>query len=137
MNRHYEKITKEEFLIFNLFNRQEKTQIDRRQSLDGIPVLNEQISCENDKTGRLVVNIKLKRGNGFLARFQPPVLERNVRLDEIGGFVFKLIDNQRSTLEIINMFLSKYCVNRREATLSVVDFLKSLIKRGVVSIVIK
>jgi len=123
--------------LFNFTNRQDQAQIDRRQSLDGIPVLNEQISCENDKTGRLVVNIKLKRGNGFLARFQPPVLERNVRLDEIGGFVFKLIDNQRSTLEIINMFLSKYCVNRREATLSVVDFLKSLVKRGIVSIVIR
>ena len=123
--------------IFNFLNRQDRAQIDRRQSLDGIPVLNEQISCENDKTGRLVVNIKLKRGNGFLARFQPPVLERNVRLDEIGGYVFKLIDNQRNTLEIINMFLEKYRVNRREATLSVVDFLKSLVKKGVVSIVIK
>jgi len=105
--------------------------------LDGIPVLNEQVSCENDKTGRLLINIRLKRGNGFLARFQPPVLERNVKLDEIGGFVFKLIDNRRSTLEIINMFLAKYRVNRREATLSIVDFLKSLVKRGVVSIVIR
>ena len=123
--------------IFNFIGRQPQAQIDRRQSLDGIPILNEHISCENDQTGRLVINIKLKRGNGFLARFQPPVLERNVRLDEIGGFVFKLIDNQRSTLEIVNMFLSKYCVNRREATLSVVDFLKSLVKRGVVSIVIR
>ena len=122
---------------FSFANKQPEAQIDRRQSLDGIPVLNEQVSCENDKTGRLVINIKLKRGNGFLARFQPPVLERNVRLDEIGGFVFKLIDNQRSTLEIVNMFLSKYCVNRREATLSVVDFLKSLVKKGVISIVIK
>lgn len=105
--------------------------------MDGIPVLNEQISCKNDQTGRLVINIKLKRGHGLLARFQPPVLERNVKLDEIGGFVFKLIDNQRSTLAIIELFLEKYRVNRREATLSVVDFLKSLVKRGVVSIVIR
>ena len=123
--------------IFNFTGRPPPSQIDRRQSLDGIPVLNEQISCKNDNTGRLVINIKLKRGNGFLARFQPPVLERNLKLDEIGGFVFKLIDNQRSTLEIVDMFLSKYRVNRREATLSVVDFLKSLVKRGVVSIVIR
>ncbi|MCG2660657.1 MAG: PqqD family protein [Kiritimatiellae bacterium] len=123
--------------IFNFTNKQPQVQIDRRRSLDGIPVINEQISCENDQTGRLVINIKLKRGNGLLARFQPPVLERNVRLDEIGGFVFKLIDNQRSTLEIIELFLAKYRVNRREATLSVVDFLKSLVKRGVVSIAIR
>lgn len=123
--------------LFDFTNKQPPAQIDRRQSLDGIPVLNEHVSCENDQTGRLVINIKLKRGNGFLARFQPPVLERNVKLDEIGGFVFKLIDNQRSTLEIIELFLEKYRVNRREATLSVVDFLKSLVKRGAVSIAIR
>ena len=81
--------------------------------------------------------MKLRRGGGFLARFQPPVLERNVRLDAIGGFVFKLINNERNTQEIINMFLVKYRVNRREATLSVVDFLKSLVKRGIISIAIK
>lgn len=84
-----------------------------------------------------MINITVKRGNGFLARFQPPVLERNVRLDEIGGFVFKLIDNRRSALEIIELFLEKYRVNRREATLSVVDFLKLLVKRRIVSIVIR
>jgi len=99
--------------------------------------LNEQVTFADDQSGRLVVNIRLRRGNGLLARFQPPVLERNVRLDEIGAYVFKLIDNRRSTLEIINMFLAKYSVNRREATLSVVDFLKLLVKRGVVSIAIR
>lgn len=105
--------------------------------MEGIPVLNENVSHADDKTGRLVIHIKLKRGNGFLARFQPPVLERSIRLDEIGGFVFKLIDNKRSVLEIIELFLAKYRVNRREATLSVVEFLKSLIKRRIVSIVIR
>lgn len=64
-------------------------------------------------------------------------MERNVRLDEIGGFVFKLIDNRRNTLEIIDIFLAKYRVNRREATLSIVGFLKSLVKRGIVSIAIR
>ena len=111
--------------------------MDRRQSLEGVPVLNENVSQADDETGRLVINIKVKRGNSFLARFQPPVLERNIRLDEIGGFVFKLIDNRRTVLEIIELFLEKYRVNRREATLSVVAFLKSLVKKGVVSIVIK
>ena len=103
----------------------------------GIPVLNEQVSCENDQAGRLVINVKIKRADGLLGRFQPPVLERKVRLDEIGEFVFKLIDNQRSALEIIELFLAKYRINRREATLSVVEFLKSLVKRRIVSIVIR
>lgn len=99
--------------------------------------MNENVSHADNEPGRLVINVKLKRGDSFLARFQPPVLERNVKLDEIGSFVFKLIDNQRSTLEIVELFLAKYRVNRREATLSVVEFLKSLVKRGIVSIVIR
>lgn len=123
--------------LFKFMNRAPQAQIDRRQSLDGIPVLNEQVCCTSDQTGRLMVNIKLKRGKGVIARFQPPVLERNLKLDELGGFVFKQIDNQRSTLEIIELFLAKYRVNRREATLSIVDFLKSLVKKGAVSIVIQ
>lgn len=123
--------------IFSFLNRQDPAQIDRRQSLDGVPVLNEQVSSKNDSNGRLVINIKIKRGNGFLARYQPAVMERNVRLDEIGSFVFQLIDNQRSALEIIELFLAKYRVNRREATLSVVEFLKSLVKRRIISIVIR
>lgn len=84
-----------------------------------------------------MINTKTIRGKGFLSRFQPPVLERNAKLDEIGGFVFKQIDNRRSTLEIIDIFQEKYRVNRREATLSVVEFFKSLVKRGIISIAIK
>jgi hypothetical protein len=126
-----------EFSIFPSIARQPKPEIDRRQSLEGIPVVNENVSFTDDGTGRLIINARTMRGKGFLARFQPPVLERNIKLDEIGSFVFKLIDNRRNTLEIIDVFLAKYRVNRREATLSVVDFLKSLAKRGIVSIAIR
>ena len=118
-------------------NTQLPATLDRKTSLDGIPVLNDHVSCDNDKTGRLVITIRMERGRNFLARFQPPVLERHVRLDEIGGVVFKLIDSRRSAFEIIELFLAKYRLNRREATLSVVSFLKSLVERRIVSIVIR
>jgi hypothetical protein len=118
-------------------NAQLPAALDRKTSLDGIPVLNDHVSAANDKTGRLVITTRRQRGQGFLARFQPPVLERQVRLDEIGSHVFKLIDNRRSTAAIIDCFLQKYPVNRREAMLSVVAFLKSLVERRIVSIVIR
>lgn len=124
-------------MIFSSVVRNAKPAIDRRQSLDGVPVLNENVSYRDDESGRVVINVKNRRGTGLLARFQPLVLERNVRLDEIGGFVFKLIDNRRSTLDIIELFIEKYRVNRREAALSVVNFLKLLAKRNVISIAIR
>jgi hypothetical protein len=112
--------------------------VDRRQSLAGVPVLNEGVEFKDEpETGRVVISVRLRRGKGFLARFQPPVMERTIRLDELGSFVFHRIDSQRSTLGIIEEFAARYRLNRREATLSTVEFLKSLVRRGVISIVIK
>ncbi|MCA1808452.1 MAG: PqqD family protein [Lentisphaerae bacterium] len=112
--------------------------VDRRQSLEAVPVMNQGVRFEDEQdTGRVVITVRQQRGNGFLARFQPPFIERTVRLDELGSFVFKRIDNQRSTLRIIEDFAGRYRVNRREATLSTVEILKSLVKRGIISIAIK
>ena len=94
-------------VIFKSWFKDRDETIDRRRSLDGIPVFNQNVSFETNETGRVVINAKIMRGKGLLARFKPPVMERNVKLDEIGSYVFKLIDNQRSTLEIINLFLGQ------------------------------
>ena len=91
---------------------------------------------ENDK-GNIEIHVKIKRGNGFLSRFQPPVIERKIKLDELGGFVFNQIDGNNTTLKIIECFIARYHTNRREAELSTVEFLKSLVKKGIISILIK
>ncbi len=104
-----------------------------------MPVLNEGISfSEEPDSGRLVLTVRQTRrrrrwwGRGSLA-----VNERTIRLDELGSYVFKLVDQRRTTLEIIEKFAGHYRLNRREAALSTVEFLKSLVKRGVISILIK
>lgn len=111
--------------------------LDRRRSLAAIPVLNEGVRSAANEAGHVVVRVTLKRGRGFLARFQPALMERTVKLDELGSFVFKQIDGQRTTQDIIEAFMARYRPNRREAELSTVDFLKSLAKRGVISVVVK
>ena len=95
------------------------------------------MSFVESEPGRVVITVRLKRRKGWLARFQPPVLERVIKLDELGSFVFRQVDNRKATLEIIDMFVSRFNVNRREATLCTVSFLKSLVQRGVISIVVK
>lgn len=111
--------------------------IDRQQSLKGIPVLNQGVTFVENEPGRVVITIRVRRREGFLSRFTPPVLERIVKLDELGSFVFHQIDNCKSTLDIIDVFSSHYRVSRREATMSTVAFLKSLVQRGVISIAVK
>lgn len=111
--------------------------IDRKRSLEGIPVLNEGVQVRGLDEDRVIITVRLKRGSGFLARFQPPVMERNVKLDEIGTFVFRQIDGKRTIRQIIDAFMARYQVNRREAEMSCAAFVKSLVSRHVISIVIR
>jgi hypothetical protein len=119
------------------FSQRKARPVDRRRSLAGIPVLNPGVSVKEEGAGCLRVTVRRRRGSGFLARFQPPVLERNVELDELGAFVFRQIDGRCSTADIIDLFTRAHKVNRREAELSCVAFLKSLAARGVISIAVK
>lgn len=110
--------------------------LGRRQSLEGVPVLNEGVTVDGREPNRIVLTIRIRRGTGYLARFQPPVMERTVKLDELGSFVLRQVDNRRNVREIVEQFVMRYRTNRREAELSTVAFLKSLAARGVISIVI-
>lgn len=121
----------------SLFSRRKTPPLDRRQSLASVPVLNEGVSSREGDAARIIVTIRQRRRSGFIGRFQPPVLERTVKLDELGSFVFRQIDNSKNTGAIIDAFSDRYKINRREATLSTVEFLKSLVKRGVISIAVK
>ena len=122
--------------IFDWFTSKRKPPLDRRQSLNGIPVLHEDVSIATGEKGNAVITIRLKRGRGLLARFQPPVMERVLRLDELGTFVLQQVDGKTSTRDIVERFVAHYKTNRREAELSAVEFLKSLAQRGVLSIAI-
>ncbi len=110
--------------------------LDRAQSLDGVPVLNQGVTWAEDN-GRVVLTIRQGRRPGLIGRFQPPIMERTVKLDALGTFVFRQIDNQRDTRGIVAAFLDRYGVNRREAILSTVEFLKALARRGAISIAVK
>lgn len=111
--------------------------IDRSRSLDAIPVLNPSAKLDESDPDAIRVTVRFGRGSGFLARFQPAVMERSVKLDELGSFVLKLIDGRHTTREIIDAFRQRFKVNRREAELSCVTFIKSLASRHVVSVIVK
>ena len=115
----------------------EKKGLDRRTSLEGIPFLNPGVAVSERDDGKLLVKTTIRRRSGFLARFLPESLTRQYKLDELGSFVIREIDGKKNTEEIIDDFVARFRTNRREAELSVVQFLKMLLERQVVSIAIK
>ena len=120
-----------------LFGERQDGGIDRRAALGGIPVLMPGVELEDGDDGRITAVVHLKRPDGFLARFMHPVSSRRIRLDEIGSFVLSRIDGRRTVMELIECFVGRYRINRREAELSVAEFLKSLVRRNVIAIGIR
>jgi len=110
--------------------------IDRRRSLRGVPVVNRGVAISGGAEENLTVTVTLPRGRGWLARFGPRTLRRRVELDEFGSFVMRQIDGHRDVLAIVEAFSNRFGTNRRETELSVVAFLKSLIRRRIVSIAV-
>jgi hypothetical protein len=114
-----------------------KSQLTRAQSLAAIPVFNEGVTLREQADGTVHLTVRIRRKPGFFARFQPPVMERNVKLDELGSFVVRLVDGNRSTRDVVDAFAATYKVTAREAELSCVQFFKLLAARHAISIVVK
>ena len=121
----------------SLLKKREKTSVDRRKSLDGIPVLDPEIRVA-PKTERTVsLKIRIRRGTGLLDRFRPPVMDKSYELDEFGTFVVQQMDGKRTVLSIIGAFQTHFRMSRREAELGVVAFIKMLMQRGLAHVGIK
>ncbi len=115
----------------------ETNPIDRRQALRSIPAICPGVTFAPEADGHLMAMVPVPRRRGFFGRFQAPVTTKRIRLDEIGAFVIGQINGERSVLEIVDAFASRYRGNRREAELCLADFLKSCAQRNIIAIGIR
>ena len=92
-------------MIFDRKTDKQTPRLDRRRSLAGIPVLNENVTLTDSEDGKVLVTLRIERGNGFWARFQPRVMRRSTRLDDLGSFVIRQIDGRRTVADIIDIGL--------------------------------
>jgi hypothetical protein len=119
----------------SLFSAKPRPQpVDRRRSLQSIPALNPGIQLEPQEDDRLMVTIPVSLRKGLLSRFLPRHFDRQVRLDSLGAFVLGQIDGEHTVADIVEAFVRRFRVNRREAELSTAQFLKSLAQRNIISI---
>jgi len=121
----------------SLLKRREKTSVDRRQSLAGIPALDPEVQIAPRDGTTVFLKTKIRRGDGFLDRFRPPVMDKSYELDEFGTFVVQQMDGKRSVMLIIDAFQGRFGMSRREAELGVVAFIKMLMHRGLAHVGIK
>ena len=105
-------------------------------ALEGVPTLRPGVGVEEMADGNRRVTMTIGRGTGFFERLRPPKTRRSYELDEFGTFVVSLVDGERTVLDVVNAFESRFPMSRREVELSVVAFFKLLMQRNVLGVVV-
>jgi len=101
-----------------------------------VPVQNESADKRPVKNG-LVLEIPLKRPEGkwsVLSWLVPLRSHRRIYLDEIGAEVFFQCNGRHTVMDVITLFAEQYRLSFLESRSSIMTYLKSLIRRGVIAV---
>jgi len=120
-----------------MFGRKKQV-LTREQSFSAKPVRNENLRVSRDDEGNVVITISRRKTwwADAVARVLRMPDEKKVALDEIGTAVWDLCDGKHTVQTIIDTFVGKYKLNRREAEVSMFAYFKELTERGFVGFVV-
>lgn len=107
------------------------------QLLAAVPQKNEAATVERTAKGMLV-SIPVRRPRWLvppLSWVVPFSEKRRVELDPAGRLVLESCDGRRTVEEVIERFAGEHKLSFRESQLAVTQFLKELVKRGIIAIV--
>ena len=106
--------------------------------LSAVPMHNEAVDCTKDSEDEIVLRVPLRKrwytGKPFSLVF-PFRTHRAVALDRTGREVWKACDGKKRTEDIIEYFADQHHLSFHEARVGVLEFLKSLTRRGLIVIV--
>ena len=117
--------------------RKKNPSLSRNQSLQAKPAAVEVIGREPLDNGgqRLIVTTTPSRLQKFLLRL-PDRIEHKFELDPFGLEVFEMCDGQKTVQYIIKQFARKHSLDPHEAHRAVLEFLRVLIRKGLVHILV-
>jgi len=114
--------------------------ITREQMLGSKPIRNQAVIWEKDEDGEILIRIpreeygwKIK----LLSKFFYIPKERKISLDEVGSQVWEMCDGETSVKDIIDTLRKKYKLNRKEAEISLITYLRELGKKGLVGFAVE
>lgn len=111
--------------------------VSAQKMLPMLPVRNASARITRTRRGGMIVEIPLNQATDVkrVIRWAAPKdTNKRIELDAIGARVLDLIDGQKTVEAIIEDFAIENRLSFREAQLPVMQFLYSLIQRGVVSL---
>ena len=113
-------------------------QLTREQAMNALPLRNPNLEWRENDRGDVVVTLtrrKDTRGRLISLFFHVPQ-SRDITLDEVGSKVWTLSTGTRSVDEMIDALAGEYKLNRREAEVSLTEYLRQLGQRGMVGLLV-
>ncbi|HEY3397708.1 MAG TPA: PqqD family protein [Armatimonadota bacterium] len=124
----------------NLFGKPSSTrpQIARQDALRVYPVRNPSLDWELDDQGLVVATLVRPKSlkSKIMGSFLMLPDSRQLKLDEVGSYVWSLCDGKHAVTDLIAEMSDKYKLSRREVEVSLTEFLRMLAKRGMIAVAV-
>jgi hypothetical protein len=107
--------------------------LDRHQAVDARPLrlAEAEVTPADNGGGRLCVPLRPPRWARWVFRF-PEGATKSFELDALGMLVWEACDGKTSVLQIVRRLEKRYHLTSREAEVSAVAFLQTLMKKGLI-----
>ena len=109
-----------------------------RKMLEARPVRNSAAEVLREEAETLTIKVKMKRPRPLLpplSWFVRPRVTRTIRLDRLGTQIWELCDGERTVEDVVDEFARRHRLTFHEARASVTAYLKLLVQRGVLAMV--
>jgi len=114
--------------------------LSRTESLACIPKQNDTVQWQELDNGEVLFTYAIPLSRFFQAlhrkfsKNKTEVPTKKLQLDQMGSFVWNLIDGEKTVKEVITIFAREYNVTNQEAETAVAAFLKMLGQRGFIAL---
>lgn len=112
--------------------------LTREESLASVPVRNAAVVTRRTDAGEIEITIPRLEALWVrvLARVFYVPKARKLVLDELGTYVWERCDGSTTVKDLVAGFSERYKLGRREAEVSLTEYLKLLAKRGLIGIAV-
>jgi hypothetical protein len=122
-----------------MFFKKKKQPLDKKKMFKAVPVKNKNVKVRKDFSGEL--QIFIPRRNEWWVRVLAKILllpkGKTVTLDKIGAWVWRKCDGVRTVEDLLRMFCREFKLNEKEAEVSLITYLKTLMQRAIIGMVIR
>ena len=122
-----------------IFSKNKGSKLSRAAMLASRPTRNDSLRWEPNDAGE--VQVFIERQETWRVRLLSKVFyipkERKITLDEVGSEVWQMCNGRNSVGQMIELLSDKYQLNRKEAEVSLLQYLKTLGQKRFVGFVLE